>query len=758
MKNNTVTVIIMAMAFAFSSCENVTDAIGNATKSNGEFQSAIEPGKGAIKVTLEQYGETGARTVKPQINLKYGVIHLVPYQDTPFGPVTVEFSGASKIVNVFPGEYKLDAYMYAEPNDSLPIAKGNLEKTVIEAGKTTYTTVTLQLIELTSDYTGYGNLTWRLPDESLLSTIVDAKITVKRDNSIVETVDLLNRQNNEVRLPVGYYTIQATFNNIYGAVTQVNDVLWVIKNHEAVFDLSWINGTDFNATPGKAMINWKIDVERDPVFITDVKEVEPGSVIIFEIEDQGYTKVSFYVDGTLVQAGKSTSCTLRTTGLSAGSHEVQVLTYGQNNIPVSVSVRFVIKMGQAIGQQNSAKAITVNGQPVVIRDSTPNENGGIYAVGHTNDTGILLNIDKDGNIVWYVVPTATTGKSYLNGVVTYNHDIYVAASYTGSLNFGSGTVTGPSSVDNPLALKFNSSGKNVWAKTSLDGNSWGAYGRIVANESGVYVTGWFYGSRNLGDGVIVKSNSGLDSPLLVAYSHAGKTLWGITSTQNRCACAGAIALDNNTIFVVGYTNGSPNSPFSFSNLPALIASGFNYNSWVGAFDFLTGAAKWVALAPVGGSSYFTGVTIDKDGFVYCTGYYNPSVYALSEDTNNDRGLLVKYDIRNGNVVWSKIDESAGRMQDVQADVSGLFVTSYRTVGGIKQPVLQKYDLTTGNPQFIKTANGNTDGWYGKISIDNDSVFIAGVQKGTGSFTYDNISEPVTGNSSAENGVFIRYQK
>jgi len=716
-------------------------------------------GKGSISINLETSGET-ARTIKPEFNFQYGVIQLTPYQSTPFGSVTAEFSGTSKVLEAFPGKYRLDAYLYAEANDSLPIAKGSTEEVIIEAGKSTVATVTLSLVELTADYTGSGTFTWKSPEEALMATITNANITVTKGDTTVKTIDLLSPQSSGVQLPVGYYFINATFKNKYGCIAQVFDALWIYKNHTSNFNLFSLTGADFNGNPGMISINWKLDPSREPLFKTDVKIVEMGAIIIWEIENQNYKQVNFYLDGTMVQKGVSTLYTLKTSGLTPGSHELAVVTYGQDGIPRSTSVRFIVKMGQILEQQtlsNFAKTIIINDLPVKIHNSTSDVNGDNYIVGHQNDTGILIKLDRESNVVWSRLPNGTTGHSYLNGIAIYDGNLYVTGSYTGSLNFGSGTITGTSSVENPLIMRFDRDGNNVWAKTSLTGTSYGSFGGIAVNHHGVFVSGMFYYTRDLGDGVLVKTNSwaNFDSPWIVKYSHDGKALWGITSTQNRCASVGGLALNDDTLVAAGYTNGSGNSPFSWGNLPALNATGYNFNGWCAAFDPVTGTVKWNVLAPVGGSSGLGGITI-YDGYVYTVGYYNSSVYVLNEDAN-DRGLLIKYDLKNGNVIWSKIDESVrSRNHDIKADQSGIYVAGYKTVNALKRAVFQKYN-SSGLNLVTRIASGTTDSWYGNIAIDSQYVYLTGVQTGTVSFTYDDISEPVKGNSS-ENGIFVRYKK
>jgi hypothetical protein len=268
----------------------------------------------------------------------------------------------------------------------------------------------------------------------------------------------------------------------------------------------------------------------------------------------------------------------------------------------------------------------------------------------------------------------------------------------------------------------------------------------------------FYHTRDMGNGVILTSNSWarFDSPWIIKYNFNGEAQWGITSTQNRCASVSDLDVADGTVYAVGYTNGSGNSPFQWGNLPALNATGYNFNGWIAAFNTANGTPKWAALAPVGGSSFFDGVSV-LDGYVYACGFADPSVYILYEEAAN-KSLLVKYDTHTGSVIWTNSDGPNGsRYFKVQADAAGVHAVGFNIVSGIRKSVFGTY-TAAGSRIATKTVSGNAESLFRNIDSNSQAVYIIGTQSGTGSYTYDGISTPVAGTSTAENGVLLKIVK
>jgi len=754
--------ILLCVILALISCQDPingdtlgTDIETQPSTGMGYLYMTPTDSEGAV---LNNVQTDNARSVVPDYSIfDYCVIQLVPTtMNTPFGPVTYNYDGKPK--EVFPGAYTVYAYLYSSPEDTQAIATGCVDTIVIEAGKSTYATVTLKLVELTGDHSGNGTFSWINPTEEIMSVLQRAEICVFRNNDVVAKLDMLSSAS-VITLPVGYYQLRAMFETILGAKSIWVESLSVYKNATSTWNLSILSGEHFFAEPGNSNITWRLDIGKEPAFLTSIQDVEPNSVITFEIEDGNYTNVGFFLDGNLVQSGTSLFYTLHTNFLLPGSHEMAVIIKGQDNIPKSTAVRFKVQLRPQLALQNFAKEITVGNKSVIVNDSAIDKDENIYAVGYTkatNDTGVLVKLDQEGNVLWHISPNETNGKSYLYGIALYEGDIYIVGNYTGTMTFYSNTISGTSTIENPFIARFNSEGGLVWIKTSISGTSYGGWNCIAVGEEGVFVAGMFYYERDLGNGVSVTSNSwaNYDSPWIVRYSHEGMPMYAITSSQNRCANVSSLALNNGILAAVGYTNGSGNSAFHFGDLPVLHGVGYNFNGYMAAFEALTGNALWNVLAPVNGSSCLDGVDI-VNGYIFASGFEDPSPYILYDDSNN-KGIVLKYNT-HGSLIWSSTHVSRSRFHKVKVDNSGVYVVGYQNFG-IKQSVFHTLDNASGNFISTKTVIGNAESWFNNITFSNQSIVFVGVQKGTSDFTYDGIPQSVKGNSTAENGVIVRLAK
>jgi hypothetical protein len=591
----------------------------------------------------------------------------------------------------------------------------------------------------------------------VIDTLKVGTVRINQGNTLIADIDLLAGSQTNLTLPTGYYDLTARFLNTVGAQSIWHETLAIYKSKTSVWDLSNVAGEDFFGKPGQPNISWRLDPGHDPSFIlATIQEVAPDAIVLFEIEDGNYHTVNYYLDGIKVQTGSSLLYTLWTKNLDPGSHEISVVVFGQDNIPRSASARFKVLIQQQAALSSYAKAITLDNTQISINNMVPDSEGNLYLAAYKNNTAILVKLDSTGEVVWQKTATGTA-RSYLNDIALYNGDVYVVGTYTGSLTYDSSSITGTSSIENPFVARFDNNGNLKWIKTTLSGTSYGSYGTIAVGPEGVFTAGMFYYSRDLGNGISINSNSWarFDSPWICRYSHDGIPQYAVTSTQNRCANVSDISLENGVLAACGYTNGSGNSPFQWGDLPVLNATGYNFNGWVAAFDATSGTPIWNSLAPVGVSSFFDGVCV-KDGFVYASGFADPSAYILYEETNN-KSLLVKFNVENGNVIWSNNNGPArSRLYKLQADSSGIHAVG-QSVDGIRKATYQKYD-TNGGLLFTKTAIGNADSWYGNIALDNQAVYLTGIQKGTSMYTYTDITEPAYGVSSAENGVIVRYMK
>lgn len=171
-------------------------------------------------------------------------------------------------------------------------------------------------------------------------------------------------------------------------------------------------------------------------------------------------------------------------------------------------------------------------------------NGNIYVTGSTGtnasaDDIVLIKYSPSGSRLW-TTKFNGVGNNYDSAraiTIDKNNNIYVAGS--------TDTTTEWNSAD-AVAIKFNSSGSQVWAQTfNGSGNSFDVAAGIRVDSNGnVYITGQTDSGSNFHDFLTVK------------YDSAGNRKWvrKFNGSVNEYDYATAIVIDkNNNIYVTGST-------------------------------------------------------------------------------------------------------------------------------------------------------------------------------------------------------------
>jgi hypothetical protein len=655
-------------------------------------------------------------------------------------------------IELFPGAYTLNLFGYI--NDEQPPAAKGSRNVAVYAGQNSGVSLVLDLEPISDDFTGSGIFEWNVETTMAEGEIKSLSIEIARTGEEAEPLSAEAEAPALMEFPLdaGYYNATVTTENIYGAKSVSFETLWIYPNLRSTWDMT-ISAENFFAEYGQTSINWTFDPDNPPVLMTGVKEVYQGDVIVFDTI-KAHTTYSFFVDGKRMQSSESASFRLDTKGLLPGSHDIAIIGINEKGIPWSTSVRVKVLKREI---RDFAAVIP----SVVINESATDSSGNIYLAAHQNDSGnkaLLIKLSPDGNELWRKTASGS-GQSHLSGIALGgDRNIYVSGAFTGTLDFGAQPVTGTSSIENPFVASFDANGNNQWISTSLSGTSYGGFGSIAVDETGIYCAGMFYHSRSFAGGVTVTSNSwaNFDSPWIVKFDFAGQALWGITSTQNRCASISDITVVNNTVYACGYTNGSGNSPFQWDSLPVLNATGYNFNGWTAAFDAADGRAKWASLAPLGGSSSFGGISV-TGGCVYAAGFTDPSLTVLYDESGH-RGLLAIYDAGSGSLIsYTDSGINGSQYSKVSAAASGIYAAGSAIISGTRSSVLDIYK-PDGTREQTFTASGGAASEYRNVTADGQTILVAGNQTTTSDYRYDGIDEPLRGTSSGDNGVIIRYVK
>jgi len=382
--------------------------------------------------------------------------------------------------------------------------------------------------------------------------------------------------------------------------------------------------------------------------------------------------------------------------------------------------------------------------PIVFdNDTLTNTNGGYADI-------FLVKYDKNGNVIW----AKGAGGMYddkCNSVATDDSGNVFITGWFQSLTITFGTITLTSTnggYNNIFIVKYDSTGKTIWAKNVGGVNASNATGNSITTDSNgnVFVTGCFNGtSITFGSTTFINSDpSGYGNDMfIVKYDNSGNELWARSATAS---AGSAITTDTSgNVYVTGY----------FYH-PSIIFGGdtiFNHGSeniFVVKYSN-TGNELWAK--GIGGASSDEGLSIatDKKNNAYITGWFysSPMVFGNTILINTQLStrdiFLLKYDTF-GNEIWAKSvggygssandDFATGVVTDAVGNIyiTGWTVSKFITFGSYtlaqaSQPYgnafLVKYDANS-NVLWAKNPGGPAGHESMSVATDDSiNVFISG---------------------------------
>lgn len=382
------------------------------------------------------------------------------------------------------------------------------------------------------------------------------------------------------------------------------------------------------------------------------------------------------------------------------------------------------------------------------------QNGAANCINHDI---FLVKYNKQGIPLWMEQIGGSTDDIGWSVALDKNNNVYIAANFQDTLNLSTGVLISNDYKD-ILVAKYTSSGVLQWAKQA--GGSMGNYGYGIATDSqnNVYVTGSFYGTAHFENDSI--TSHGSSDIFLAKYDSDGNLQWVINeggSSQDYDE-GYAICVDkDDNIYTCGKYGGT--AVFSGDTLKAKGSSDCFL-----AKHTADGTLQWVRSA--GGTSVdiAQGVSSDKSGNIFVTGYYSATGF-FGADTLTSHGssdiFIAKYN-SSGSMQWAKgaggsgADEGAGITVDKKGNcyTTGYFngnaVWSSSTIMSNGGPDIYVTSLdSTGNYNW--TAHCGSAGVDAASSIKADTsgnVFFTGTFSSTSSFG------PLSMTSAGETDFFI----
>jgi len=254
----------------------------------------------------------------------------------------------------------------------------------------------------------------------------------------------------------------------------------------------------------------------------------------------------------------------------------------------------------------------------------------------------VSKLDASGNFVW-AKQMGGSQISSINGdegksvAVDASGNVYVGGRFEFMADFdpGPGTfnLTAAGSSCDVFLAKLTSQGDFVWAKKWGDNGNTDWLNNIAVSGIHIYSSGSFYGPVDFdpGPNTTVLSPGGLSGIYVSKLDSAGDFVWARQFSRNMGGFlydAGAMTVDNQgNVFTTGSFDNTVD--FDPGNGNANMTAGSNQNAFIVKLNS-SGSYQWVKSLGNTGEVAALGITLDSQGSIYTTGWFNDNGNAICD--------------------------------------------------------------------------------------------------------------------------------
>ncbi|AFY82417.1 SBBP repeat-containing protein [Oscillatoria acuminata] len=362
--------------------------------------------------------------------------------------------------------------------------------------------------------------------------------------------------------------------------------------------------------------------------------------------------------------------------------------------------------------------------------------GNVYITGYTlgslggtnagNHDAILTKYDTNGNLLW-TRQLGTPEVDVAFGVATDSvGNVYITGQTAGALE---GTNAGN---DDAFVTKYDTNGDLLWTRQLGTPGVDIAYGVATDHDDNFYITGYTTGS-------LASPNAGEYDAFIAKYDSNGNQLWSQQLGSLQTDIARGVAIDGGgNVYISGRTTGSLDGN-----------NAGNFDAFFAKYD-RDGNLVWIRQLGTSGWDQSPGISTDKNGNIYITGYTTGNLEGVNAGTRDI--FVTKYD-PSGNLLWteqlgtSSLDYSYGSATDSAGNV---YITGH-TTGSLEGENSGGYDVfaikldSNGNQVWIQQfgtsaidysrgiatdpagniyITGSTQGSFGQTTAGNSDVWVA----------------------------------
>jgi hypothetical protein len=303
---------------------------------------------------------------------------------------------------------------------------------------------------------------------------------------------------------------------------------------------------------------------------------------------------------------------------------------------------------------------------------------------------------------------------------------YVIGSFQGTATFGLGEVnqtTLTSAGDHDIFVaKYDSAGLLQWARRAGGSGSDQGLSIAVDGFGNSYLTGWFNGSAQFGQGQTSQTtltSVGSDDIFVAQYDSAGLLQWARRAGGTGQDQGASIAVDGfGNSYVTGYFNFSATFGQGQANQTTLVSAG-DREMFVAKYDSI-GTLVWAKRSGGVGQDRGFGIAVDGSGNSYVTGLFNGSATFGQGQANqttltsvgSDDMFVAQYD-SNGALQWVKRAGGSGTDSGLGIAVDGSgnsYVTGFFSVSAtFGQGQANQTTLTSAGDRDVFLAKYNSSG-------------------------------------------------